>query len=84
MLGEHRFDRANFRECRFPVFLGYGELAGEQEEIRAGILARLLPDIHVRRYSGVHHFVPPHEIYTGEHVRALRQLRARADVVANS
>ena len=82
--GEHRLDRARLRECHFPVFLGYGELTGEQEEIRAGILARLLPDIHVRRFPGVHHFAPPEQIYTGEHVRALHELWARADLLASS
>ena len=24
--GQYRFDRARLRECRFPVFLGYGDL----------------------------------------------------------
>ena len=71
---EYRFDQSRFRECAFPVFLGYGELTGDQEEIRVGILARLFPDIHIRRFSGVHHFVPPERIYTDEHIRALRQL----------
>lgn len=78
---EYRFDRARFRECGFPVFLGYGELTGEQEEIRVAILARLFPDIQIRRFSGVHHFVPPERIYTDEHVRALRQLWAGVDIL---
>jgi pimeloyl-ACP methyl ester carboxylesterase len=76
--GEHRLDRARFHECRFPVFFGYGDLTGEQEEVRAAILARLLPDVHIRRFSGIHHFVPPEQIYTGDHVQALRDLWARA------
>ena len=79
---EHRFDRAHFRKCQFPVFYGYGDLTGEQEEVRAAVLARLLPDLHVRRFTGVHHFVPPQEIYTGEHVRELRGLWARAAIPA--
>jgi pimeloyl-ACP methyl ester carboxylesterase len=76
----HAFDRDDLRECRFPVFLGYGDLTGEHEEISASILARLLPDLHVRRFGGVHHFVPPERIYTDDHVRALRDLWARAPV----
>ncbi len=52
--GEYRFDRDRLRECHFPVFLGYGDLTDEHEE--AAILARLLPDTHIRRFSGIHHF----------------------------
>ena len=77
VFGEHRFDRAWLRQCRFPVFLAYGELTGEQEEVKAGVLARLLPDFHVRRFDGVHHFAPPEQIYTGDHVRSLRELWGR-------
>jgi pimeloyl-ACP methyl ester carboxylesterase len=77
---EHRFDRAQLRNCEFPVFLGYGDLTGEQVEVQAAVLARLLPDIHVRRFSGVHHFVPPQQVYTPEHIRALRGLWARAAI----
>jgi pimeloyl-ACP methyl ester carboxylesterase len=76
--GEYRFNRDRLRECRFPVFLGYGDLTGEHEEVMAAVLARLLPDIHIRRFSGIHHFVPPEQIYTPDHVRALRDLWARA------
>jgi pimeloyl-ACP methyl ester carboxylesterase len=74
----HRFDRQWLRACRFPVFFGYGDLTGEQEELRASILARLLEDIHIRRFTGIHHFVAPEQIYTAEHVRALRDLWAQA------
>ena len=81
---EYRVDRARLRECRFPVFVGYGDLTGEHEEIRAGILARLLPDVHIRRFSGIHHFVPPEQIYGADHVRALRDLWARAAVPATA
>jgi len=77
-LGEHRFDRAWLRECRFPVFLAYGDQTGEGEEIRAAVLGRLLPDVHIRRFSGIHHFVPPEQIYGPEHVGELRNLWARA------
>ena len=72
--GGHPFDRERLRRSEFPVFLGYGGLTGEHEEIRAGILARLLPDVHIRRFAGIHHFVPPEEIYSREHVDALREL----------
>ncbi len=77
-LGEYRFDRARLRECRFPVFLGYGDLTSEQEEVKAAILGRLLRDIHIRRFSGIHHFLAPAEIYTSDHVRELRGLWARS------
>ena len=83
-LAEYRVDRARLRECRFPVFIGYGDLTGEHEEVRAGILARLLPDLHIRRFSGIHHFVPPEQIYSADHVRALRDLWARAAVPATA
>jgi len=76
--GEHRFDRASLRECRFPVFLAYGDQTSDAEEIRAAVLGRLLPDVHIRRFSGLHHFAPPEEIYGPEHVRELRNLWARA------
>ncbi len=76
--GEHRCDRSQLRQCHFPAFLGYGDLTGEQEEVRAAVLARLLLDVHIRRFSGVHHFVPPQRIYTPEHLRALRDLWERA------
>jgi len=76
--GEHRFDREWLRECNFPVLYGYGDLTGEQEEVKTGVLARLLPDVQVRRFTGVHHFVAPEQIYTAEHVQALRDLWARS------
>jgi hypothetical protein len=76
--GRHPFVRAWLRECRFPAFLGHGALSGEQEEIRAGVLGRLLPDVHIRRFDGIHHFVPPEQIYTPDHVECLRSLWARA------
>lgn len=70
----HPFDREQLRRCEFPVLLAYGDLTGEHEAIRAGVLARLLPDLHVRRFPGVHHFVPPEAIYTEDHLRLLRDL----------
>jgi hypothetical protein len=75
---QHPFDPERLRECDYPVFLGYGDLTGEQVEIQASVLARVLPDLQVRRYSGVHHFVEPEQIYSSEHVQALRDLWARA------
>jgi pimeloyl-ACP methyl ester carboxylesterase len=77
--GAHPFDREDLRQCQFPVFLGYGDLTGVHEEIRAGILARLLPDVHIRRFPRIHHFVPPEEIYSADHVETLRELWKRAD-----
>jgi pimeloyl-ACP methyl ester carboxylesterase len=77
--GAHPFNREHLRQCLFPVFLGYGDLTGVHEEIRAGILARLLPDVHIRRFAGIHHFVPPEEIYSPNHVDALRELWRRAE-----
>ena len=75
--GEHPFERDWLRRCTCPVFLGYGDLTNVQEEVRAGILARLFPDVRVRRFTGVHHFVPAEQIYTPEHVQALLELWAR-------
>src|SRR5262249_24737132 len=55
----HPLDRESLRRCTAPAFVGYGALTGEQEEVKVGVLARLMPDIHVRRFDGIHHFVPP-------------------------
>lgn len=70
----YRFDRERLRECRFPVFLGYGDLTGEHEAVKASVLARLLPDLRIRRYAGIHHFVPPELVYASDHLQALRDL----------
>lgn len=78
------FDRDQLRHCTFPVFLGYGDLTGEHEELKAAILARLLPDLHIRRFPGIHHFVPPEQIYTNDHIDELRHLWARATVPATT
>lgn len=80
--GAHPFDRAALSTGAFPVFFGYGDQSGEQEEVRAGILSRLFADIRVRRFTGMHHFVPPEQIYTAEHVDALRELWTRASTTA--
>jgi hypothetical protein len=78
--GRHPFNRDSLRGCLSPVFFAYGDLTGEHEELRAGILGRLFPDVHIVRFSGIHHFVSPEHIYTPDHVRALRELWARACV----
>jgi pimeloyl-ACP methyl ester carboxylesterase len=67
----HPFDRESLTRLRFPVYYAYGDQSHEEQALKAGILARLVPDIHVHRYAGVHHFVPPEQIYTTEHVDAL-------------
>ncbi len=74
---KHPFDRASLRQCRFPIFFGYGDQSGEQEEVRAAVLGGVLPDVHIRRFSGIHHFVPPERIYGPEHVSELRNLWLR-------
>ena len=71
---DFQFDRDRFRACDFPVFLGYGDQTHDIEEVKAGVLARLLPDFRVRRMAGVHHFVPPQLIYTPEHAATLLAL----------
>ena len=74
----HPFDRDALRRVTAPVFYGYGDLTSDQEEVRAGVVSRLFPDVHVRRFSGVHHFSPAEAIYGDTHLRALRDLWARA------
>ena len=77
--GAYRFDRESLRTVRFPVYYGYGDLSHEEQALKAGILSRLFSDIHVHRFAGVHHFVPPEMIYTEEHVAALVALWAAAE-----
>lgn len=67
----YSFDRDLLRRCGFPVFYAYGSLSHDEQALKAGVLSQLFPDIHVRRFDGVHHFVPPEEIYTPEHTQAL-------------
>lgn len=67
----YEFDRELFRAARFPVYYAYGDLSHREQAVKAGILAQYFPDIHVHRFDGVHHFVPPEMIYTAEHVDAL-------------
>lgn len=80
VLANHRFDRKRLQNCNFPVFYGYGDLTTEMmAELQAAVLARLVPDIHIRRFSGVHHFVPPERIYTPQHIEDLQALWTRAE-----
>jgi pimeloyl-ACP methyl ester carboxylesterase len=76
------FDREVLRTVRFPTFYAYGDLSHDEQALKAGILARLLPDFHVQRYAGVHHFVPPQEIYGPQHVEALLDLWAKTGASA--
>jgi pimeloyl-ACP methyl ester carboxylesterase len=76
--GSYDFDRNRLRACKFPVFYGYGDLTSEMVEFQAAVIGGLVPDVHVMRFAGIHHFVPPEQIYTREHVRALRDLWERA------
>ena len=75
--GRYRFDRASLSRVKVPVLFGYGDQTGEQEGIKASRLSRLLPDLHIRQFAGMHHFMPPERIYTTEHVAAIRELWAR-------
>ena len=76
---EFRFDRNDLRSCAFPVFYAYGDLSHEEQAVKAGILARLFPDIRVQRFAGIHHFVPPEMIYTSEYARSLLEHWRRAE-----
>lgn len=74
----YSFDRDRLRACKFPVYLGYGDLTSDFEEVQAAVLARLFADIRIQRFAGVHHFVPPEQIYTPAHVQAIEELWARS------
>jgi pimeloyl-ACP methyl ester carboxylesterase len=75
----YRFDRSVLRVSAFPVFYGYGDLSHPEQELKAGILAQILPDIRIHRYAGVHHFVPPEQIYTAGHVSELLTMWQQAE-----
>jgi pimeloyl-ACP methyl ester carboxylesterase len=75
----HPFDRDRLRTAPFPIFYGYGDLSHPEQALKAGILAELVPDIHVRRFDGVHHFVPPEQIYTAAHAAELLELWQRSE-----
>ena len=75
----YSFDRDLLRAASFPVFYGYGDLSHQEQALKAGILAQTFPDIRVRRYTGVHHFVPPEMIYTPHHAGVLLDLWQEAE-----
>lgn len=75
----YEFDREWLRTVDIPAYLGYGALTHELEEIKAGILAQLFADIHVQRFAGIHHFVPPEQIYTPAQGASLRELWLRGE-----
>ncbi|HET9781143.1 MAG TPA: alpha/beta fold hydrolase [Candidatus Dormibacteraeota bacterium] len=68
---EYSFDRALLRAVRFPVTYAYGDLSHEEQAVKPGVLAQLLADVHVKRYAGIHHFVPPEMIYTADYANLL-------------
>jgi pimeloyl-ACP methyl ester carboxylesterase len=78
----YAFDRQLLAAAGFPVFYGYGDLSHPEQGLKAGILAELFADIRVRRYHGVHHFVPADKIYTPEHAAALLEHWQRAESAA--
>jgi len=73
----YEFDRGRFRDCRLPVYLGYGDLTSDMEVVKARVLAGLFGDIRIQRYAGIHHFVAPELIYTHDHAQALEEVWAR-------
>ena len=77
---EFQFARDRLTATTFPVYFGYGNLTSEYEAVKASVLARRVPDIHIQRFDGVHHFVPPEQIYTPAHATTLRQLWLRTEV----
>jgi pimeloyl-ACP methyl ester carboxylesterase len=73
------FDRGLLRAVAFPVFYAYGDLSHPEQALKAGVLAQLFADFQVRRYAGIHHFVPPDQIYTPEHAALLLDQWRRAE-----
>ena len=67
------------REVMFPAYYGYGDESHSEQAVKAGILAQPLPDLHVQRFSHVHHFVAPEQIYSLDHVEALQTLWSRGE-----
>ena len=78
---EFDFDRERFRACAFPVYLGYGDETHEFETVKVEVLTLLFADIWVQRSTGVHHFVPPSQIYTPAHINSLREHWRRAEAL---
>ena len=70
----YSFDRGLLRSVTVPVFYAYGDFSHEEQALKAGVLAQLFPDIHVRRFDGIHHFVAPEEIYAPAHTQSLLDL----------
>ncbi|HKC18373.1 MAG TPA: alpha/beta hydrolase [Candidatus Dormibacteraeota bacterium] len=78
----YSFDRDLLRAVTSPVFYAYGDLSHPEQAMKAGILAQLFADFRVRRYAGVHHFVPAEQIYTAEHATELLDHWRRAELSA--
>jgi len=76
---QYQFDRRLLGRVTFPVYYAYGDLSHDEQALKAGILGRLVPDIRIQRFAGVHHFVPPDRIYTAPHVSGLVELWQRAE-----
>src|SRR5260370_13936475 len=79
---EFPFDRNVLRSVTFPVLYAYGDLSHQEQALKAGSLAQLFADIRGRRYAGVHHFVPPEQIYTVDHTALLLDHWRRAELSA--
>lgn len=75
----YEFDRELLGRFTSPVYYGYGDLSHEEQALKGGILAQLFPDIHVQRFAGVHHFVPPEQIYVAAQVRSIEDLWRRGE-----
>ena len=80
----YSFDRRLLQRCEFPVHYAYGDLSHDEQAWKAGILAELFSDIHVILLTGIHHFVPPDQIYTSRHAQALVDLWRRAEESARA
>ena len=78
----YALDRELLRAIPFPVYYAYGDLSHDEQALKASVLARLIADIRVQRFAGIHHFVPPEQIYTAAHVSAIRDLWVRAGASA--
>jgi pimeloyl-ACP methyl ester carboxylesterase len=70
----YQFDRELLRTAPFTVFYAYGDLSHPEQATKAGVLAQLFTDMRVHRFAGVHHFVPPEQIYTPQHASMLVEL----------
>lgn len=75
----YQFDRDLLRAVRAPVYYGYGDMSHEEQAVKGGILGQLFPDIRIQRFAGVHHFVPPEQIYVPAHVRSIEDLWTRGE-----